>query len=89
LRTKLAVDADSIATRLSPQARRALELLDSFQQGAAEEFLMLCGFERETLANLVLAGLATVVTETIHSSTSTIMAERYRITGDGRKALTK
>ncbi len=73
--------------RLSTQAHRALELLDGLQHGAAEEFLMLCGFKREMLANLVLAGFITVVTETIQTGTSTIKAERYYITDDGRKAL--
>jgi hypothetical protein len=73
--------------RLSPQQRRALTLLDSLTQGAAEEFLMLCGFKRETLAELVLAKLITVVTETIQTGTSTIKAERYHITDDGRKAI--
>jgi hypothetical protein len=50
---------------------------------------MLCGFNRETLASLVLAGLVTVVTETIEAGTSTIKTECYRITDDGRKALTE
>jgi len=73
--------------RLSPQARRALELLDGFQNGVAEEFLTLSGFNRETLASLVLAGLVTIVTETIPTGTSTIKAERYHITDNGRKAI--
>jgi hypothetical protein len=73
--------------QLTTQARRILELLDSFQHGAAEEFLMLCGFKREMLANLVLAGLITVTTETIQTGTSTIKAERYHITDEGRKTI--
>ena len=73
--------------QLSTQARRALELLDGFQHGVAEEFLILSGFKREMLANLVLAGLITVVTETIQAGASTIKAERYHITDNGRKAL--
>jgi len=76
-----------IALELSTQARRALELLDAFQHGVAEEFLILSGFKREMLANLVLAGLITVVTETIQAGAPTIKAERYHITDDGRKAL--
>jgi hypothetical protein len=63
--------------QLSTQARRALELLDGFQHGVAEEFLILSGFKREMLANLVLAGLITVGTETIQAGASTINAERY------------
>jgi len=35
----------------------------------------------------VLAKLITVVTETIQTGTSTIKAERYHITDDGRKAI--
>jgi hypothetical protein len=76
-----------MALHLSTQARRALELLDGFPHGAAEEFLTLSGFQRELLAKLVLAGFATVVTETVQTGTSTIKVERYRITDDGRKAI--
>jgi hypothetical protein len=35
----------------------------------------------------VLAGLITVVTETIQAGASTIKAERYHMTDDGRRAL--
>jgi len=74
--------------RLSPRARKALTLLASSPSGAAEELLMMAhGFKREMLAGLVLAGLATVVTETAQTGTSTINVERYRITDDGRRAL--
>jgi hypothetical protein len=73
--------------RLRPQQRRALTLLDSLRDGAAEEFLLLSEFKREMLAQLVLAGLVTVVTETIPTGTSTIEVERYYITDDGRKTL--
>jgi hypothetical protein len=76
-----------MAPRLSPQARRALALLDGFQHGVAEEFLELSGFNSEMLAELVLAGLVTVVTETVQVGAPTIKVERYRITDDGRKAI--
>jgi hypothetical protein len=76
-----------MAPRLSTQARRALELLDGFQHGVAEEFLELSGFNRELLADLALAGLVTVATETVKAAAPTIKVERYRITDDGRKAL--
>ena len=46
------------------------------------------GFHREMLAGLVLAGLATVVTETMRAGAATVKVERYRITDDGRAALT-
>jgi hypothetical protein len=45
------------------------------------------GFKREMLAGLVLAGLATVVTETMKAGAATIKIERYMITDDGRRAL--
>jgi hypothetical protein len=91
-RTYLAADIAGMVTPprkplLSTQARRTLELLDGFEHGVAEEFLTLSGFKREMLANLVLAGLITVVTETIQAGTSTTMAERYHITDAGRRAL--
>jgi hypothetical protein len=73
--------------RLSPQARRALVMISSIPRGAAEELLMLRGFKSETLAELVLAGLATVVTETVQAGAPTIKVERYRITDDGRRAI--
>jgi len=44
-------------------------------------------FKRETLAGLVQAGLATVVTETMRAGAATIKVERYRVTDDGRDAL--
>ncbi len=71
----------------SLQERRALEMLSGTPRGASEEFLMLSGFKREMLAELVLAGLATVVTETVHAGAPTIKVERYRITDDGRRAI--
>jgi hypothetical protein len=76
-----------MAPRLSPQAHRALELLDGFQHGVAEEFLTLSGFKPEMLAELVLEGLATVATETVQAGAPTVKVERYRITDDGRKAI--
>jgi hypothetical protein len=39
------------------------------------------------LAELVLAGFVTAVTETVHIGAPTIKVERYCITEDGRKAL--
>jgi hypothetical protein len=39
------------------------------------------------LAGLVLAGIATVVTETMRAGAATIRVEKYRITEIGRKAL--
>jgi hypothetical protein len=74
--------------RLSLKARQALELLAYCPHGAAEEMLMLAhGFRRELLDGLVLAGLATVVTEAVQTGGPTIKVERYQITDDGRKAI--
>jgi len=75
--------------RLSPERRRALRLLASRPRGAAEEVLVLAHeFTRDMLAGLVLAGLATMVTDTMRSGGGpTIKVERYRITDDGREAL--
>ncbi len=74
--------------RLSPKARKALMLLATHPAGTAEELLLIAhGFKREMLAELVLAGLATVVTETAQTGTATVKVERYCITDGGRRAL--
>ena len=66
-------------------ARRALEILaDAGRYGVSDATLLAYGFWHEMLSELVLAGLATVATETIGP---VIEVERYRITDDGRKAL--
>jgi hypothetical protein len=39
------------------------------------------------LAELVLAGLITVATETVQAGAPTIKVEHYRITDDGRKVI--
>ncbi len=44
------------------------------------------GFSRDILAMLVLAGLATVVTETLRASGATVKIERMRITDAGKRA---
>jgi hypothetical protein len=45
------------------------------------------GISREMLATIVLAGLATVVTETLGIEGATFKIERMRITDAGRRAL--
>jgi hypothetical protein len=51
---------------LSPEWRQALQLLVSSPRGTTEDMLVLGhGFSSDMLAMLVLAGLATVVTETL------------------------
>jgi hypothetical protein len=70
---------------LSAEQRRALEILaDAGRYGASDATLLAYRFWHEMLSELVLAGLATVATETIGP---VIEVERYRITDDGRKAL--
>jgi hypothetical protein len=73
---------------LSPEWRQVLQLLASSPRGATEEVLVLGhGFSRDMLAMLVLAGLATVVTETLRAGGPTIKVERFSITDAGRRAL--
>jgi hypothetical protein len=67
--------------------RRALALLTSDEHGATEALMLAHGFHREMLAGLVLAGFATIVTETMRAGAAPINVERYRITDDGRAAL--
>jgi hypothetical protein len=72
---------------LTAEQRRALALLASDERGAAEALMTAHGFRREMLAELVLAGFVTVVTEKMKAGAATIKVERYRITDDGRAAL--
>jgi hypothetical protein len=73
---------------LRSQRRLALQLLAGSSRGATEDLLLLAhGFSRDMLAGLVLAGLATVVTETVRAGGPATKVERYRITDDGRRAL--
>jgi hypothetical protein len=74
--------------RLSPERRRALEILaDAGQNGTSEATMLTHGFWRDMLAGLVLAGLATVVTETVRAGGPSLKVERYRITDDGRRMI--
>ena len=75
--------------RLSREQRRALKTLADAPRGVSEEVLVIAhGFSVETLAGLVLAGLATVVTETKTVLRGlTIDIERLRITTEGRQAI--
>src|SRR5262245_42650039 len=64
------------ARRLKCSPVRRAALMTMFAQG----------FAADMLAGLVLAGLATVVTETVRSGGPTTKAERFMITGAGRDA---
>ncbi len=80
--------APSRKSRLSREQCRALEILaDAGQNGATEAIMLARGFWREMLAELVLAGFAMAVSETIRTGGPTIKVERYRITATGRRAL--
>jgi hypothetical protein len=75
-------------TRLSSEWHRALQLLAGNPRGTTEHMLVLGhGFSSDMLAMLVLAGFATVVTETLRAGGPTIKVERVSITDAGRKAL--
>jgi hypothetical protein len=74
--------------RHSPEWRQALQLLARSPRGAIEDVLELGhGFSHELLAMLVLAGLATVVTETLRVDGGTFKIERMRIADAGRLAI--
>jgi hypothetical protein len=76
-----------VTESLSAEQRRALEVLDRIPHGAAEALMFSHGFRRETLAGLVLAGLATVVIEAVRAGGPPVMVERMLITDAGRDAL--
>jgi hypothetical protein len=72
----------------SPQWRQALQLLARSKRGAIEDVLEVGhGFSREMLGMLVLAGLATMVTETLIANGVTFKIERMQITDAGRFAI--
>jgi hypothetical protein len=72
--------------RLSTEWHQALQLLTGNPRGITEHMLVLGhGFSSDMLAMLVLAGLATVVTETLRAGHCKI--ERMMITDAGKRAL--
>jgi hypothetical protein len=77
--------------RLSPQPRRALELLSllaSSPHGATEALLVrVHGFDSDMVAGLVRAGLATAERETITAGAKPAEVLRLQITATGRKAI--
>jgi hypothetical protein len=63
-------------------------LLASSPRGTTEDMLVLGhGFSRDMLAMLVLAGLATVVTEPLRTDGERRKVERVMITDAGKRAL--
>jgi hypothetical protein len=70
---------------LSAEQRYGLATLAAAgRNGVSDATLLADGFLLEMLRGLVLAGFATVVTETIGPA---VKIERYRITDEGRKAI--
>ena len=73
---------------LGPECHQALQLLARSPRGATEDMLVLGhGFSRDMLAMLVLAGLATVVTEPLRTDGERRKVERVMITDAGKRAL--
>jgi hypothetical protein len=74
--------------RLSPEERRALELLASNPDGATEELLVHGqSFTRRMLTGLVDAGLALARREVIKAGAGAIEVNRIMITDAGRRAI--
>jgi hypothetical protein len=76
-----------MSPRLSPEQRRALELLADGPRGYTKARLLADGFTVDMLAGLVREGLATAQRETSRVGGREIRVERYRITDAGRRAL--
>jgi hypothetical protein len=72
---------------LTPDQRRALRRLADVPRGIAETLMVAYGFRRDSMNVLVLAGLATVVTETVRIGAETINVDLIMITDAGRKAI--
>ncbi len=74
---------------LSPERRRALELLASSPNGTTEELLVYChGFTRRMLAGLVGAGFATVQRRVIMAGDTPVEVGKVMITAAGQRAIT-
>jgi len=73
--------------RLTPKARRAMELLAVDERGLTETLLRTYGFTRGMLANLVRRGFATAQCQTAKAGGQTLEVVRIRITDAGREAL--
>jgi hypothetical protein len=78
----------SSASRFSREQRRALKKLADAPRGLTEYLLMARGFSAKMLSDLVLAELATVVTEPMKARRGlTVMIERIHITDAGRRVI--
>jgi hypothetical protein len=66
---------------------RALRLLADVPRGIAESLMTAHGCSRELISDLMLFGLATVVTDTVRIGGETIEVELVMITDAGRRVL--
>jgi hypothetical protein len=67
--------------------RRALRRLSNVPRGIAKTLMLAHGFPRELIAGLMLAGLVTVLTDTVRIGEETINVDLVMITEAGRKAI--
>jgi hypothetical protein len=74
---------------MTPEECRALQRLADVPRGIAESLMLARGFTPELIAGLVLAGLATVVTDTARVGGQTIKVELVMITDAGRRAIAR
>jgi hypothetical protein len=72
---------------MTPEECRALRRLADVPRGIAESLMLAHGFTPELIAGLVLAGFATVVTDTARIGGQTIKVELVMITDAGRRAI--
>jgi hypothetical protein len=76
------------SSRLTPERRRALEVLASSRHGVNAELLVHgYGFSRRVLAGLVRAGLAAAKREVVMAGCKAVELVRLRITAAGRRAI--
>jgi hypothetical protein len=80
-------DVTDCKSRLTPKARRALELLAVDRRGLSETLLRTYGFTLKMLAGLIRAGLATAQRQTVKAGGQAINVIRIRITEAGRQAI--
>jgi hypothetical protein len=73
--------------RLSPKARRALELLANNPQGITEDLLLAHGFSRRMLAGFLRSELATWNYQTVMAGGRRIEVNYMTITEAGRRAI--
>jgi hypothetical protein len=80
-----------MTVRLTPERRRALELLAKSRHGANEELLVHAhDFSRQLLAGLGRAGFAAAKLEVVMAGGKAVaLVRRVRITAAGRRAIEK